>query len=368
MEENQIPNPGQQFNNVTGEPKKKKSMGPVKGIIVALILAIIVIAIGFLIRMLVQGDGDYFLPFKQMFGIEEEEGSTSKKKSKKTTNTVEEPEEEEEEGQKEDPLGGKYTLLSEATSGAKVEHYRISMDMGKMLKQMLKEIDTDDLEKIADKGSELSSGSSSGKSEQLISSITDSMGMVMMVLNQFSDVIDGEMYFDIYFEGNDLIQIVMGYEYDKLLTKLYSYMKQNSPDTLTEQGIKSADDLGKYLKDTLDTNFNEDAIYEMIADKEETKKQLDEYGISKKDITDAVDFVNEEGLFEVYINGTTKLKGLISLVLGTKDVKDGLKQVESQYGIKIDPDNIFSSLFKSLGDVDEIEELEDYGMSFVKIK
>lgn len=349
MEENQVPNPGQQFN-VTGQPKKKKSMGPVKGILIALVLAVIVIAIGFLIRMLVQGDGDYFLPFKQMFGIEEEEGSTSKKKSKKTKEVEEDEDEpeEEEEGQKTDPLGGKYTKLSSATSGDKVEHYRMSMDMGKTLKAMLEELD--------DAG--LSSSSSSA----------GSMQMVLMMLNQFGDIIDGEVYYDIYFEGNDLIQVVFGYDYKDLLDNLYKYMKQNAPDSLEEENIKSADDLGKYLKDVLGQSLTEDTIYEMIAKDDATKKQLEQFGLSKKDITDAIDIVNEEGLIEFYLTGTTKIKGMISLALGTKDVKDGLKEMESEYGIKIDEDNIFSSLLEAMEDMEEIEKLEDYGMTFVKIK
>jgi len=353
MEENQVPNPGQQFN-VTGEPKKKKGMGPVKGLIVAFILAIIVIAVGFLIRMLVQGDGDYFLPFKQMFGIEEEEGSTSKKKSKKTTNTVEEPEEDdddEEEGQKGDPLGGKYTKLSSAVSGDKVEHYRLSANVGEMLEKILKEVNTDEL--------------NFGDDESGMGSM---VSMMLAMLKQFADVVDGEVYYDVYFEGNDLIQIVIGYDYDKLVTKLYKYMKKESPEALQEMKITDEEGLKEYLCTTLNAYLTEDQIYEMMISDEKSKKSMEEIGLSKKDILDAIDLVNEEGLVELYITGTTKVKGIISLVLGTKDFKDSLKQFEDQYDIEIDEDDIFSSLFKSLQDSDDFEELEDYGVELIKIK
>ena len=38
MEENQVPNPEQQNNNVTGKQKTKKKMGPVKGLLLAILI------------------------------------------------------------------------------------------------------------------------------------------------------------------------------------------------------------------------------------------------------------------------------------------------------------------------------------------
>ena len=347
---NQVPNQGQQFNATNG-PSKKKGLGPVKGTLLALLLAIIVIAIGFLVRMLVQGDGDYLLPFKQMFGIEEEEGTSSKKKSKKEVEEPEEGPEEEEEGQKGDPLGGKYTLLSPATSGDKVEHYRMTMNMGKLLKVAMKEYDKMDLDLSNDQ-----------------TGIGSMAAMGVMLLQQMADVIDGEIYGDIYFEGNDLVQIVFGYDYEKLLTKLYDYMKKNSPETLTEEKITSADDLGKYVKEVLDENLTEEFIYNSMIQDKSSKEAMEQLGLREKDIKEAIDIVNEEGLFEFYITGTTKIKGIISLALSSKDFQESIKDAAKEYGIKIDEDDVFASFFEAAMDTDEFEDLEDYGMTFVKIK
>lgn len=364
MEENQVPNQepqqsqpqaGQQQYNNYGGPKKKKGLGPVKGTLLALCLAIIIIAIGLLIRMCIAGDGDYILPFKQMFGIEEEEGSSSEKKSKKTVveedEDEDENEDEDEDGQTGDPLGGKYTLLSSATSGAKVEHYKMSMDLGKIFKKVMDEIDTDDLD---------------------MSSSSDDFGSIMsmglMILDQFSDVIDGEIYCDIYFEGNDLIQFVFGYDYDKLLTNLYKYMKKNAPESLEEENITSVDDLRDYIKETLEENLTEDVICEMIMDSDDAKDMMDQIGLKEKDIKDAIDIVIDDGLIEFYVTGTTKLKGIISLALGTKEFKESISDFEDEYGVKIDEDDVFASMFEGLLNSEEFEELEDYGMTFVKIK
>ena len=66
MEENQNSNSDEFTFSEDG--KKKKGMGPLKGLLIALVMVFLIIVIGLLIRMVVAGDGDYFKPFKDMFG------------------------------------------------------------------------------------------------------------------------------------------------------------------------------------------------------------------------------------------------------------------------------------------------------------
>ena len=53
MEENEYQNP------MGGNGTKKKGMGPLKIVLIVLVVAVILCAVGLLIRMLVADDGDY---------------------------------------------------------------------------------------------------------------------------------------------------------------------------------------------------------------------------------------------------------------------------------------------------------------------
>ena len=114
----------------------------------------------------------------------------------------------------------------------------------------------------------------------------------------------------------------------------------------------------------LDENLDVDKLYDMIADSEETKEKLNEYGIKEKDIKEAIDFQIDTGILEVYINGTTKVKGLISMFLDSKEFENTLNQIKDGK-VDIDEDNVIESLIEVINGIDEISE---YGLEFVEIK
>ena len=128
MEENQVPNPEQQNNNVTGKQKTKKKMGPVKGLLLAILIVFLICVLGLLIRMVVAGDGDYFKPIKDIFGIEEKEDKKSSNSSKGGESSVK--------------SASRYALLSSDTEGENVKHYRLTLDMGDFFSKIMEEYST----------------------------------------------------------------------------------------------------------------------------------------------------------------------------------------------------------------------------------
>lgn len=356
-EESQKPNP-EQFN-VTGNAKKKKGLGPVKGLLLAILIIFLICVVGLLVRMVVEGDGDYFKPVKELFGMEEdEEETTSKKKDKRKSDKDEDDDEDEKEvketktskGSTSSKSASKYALLSDDTEDEDVKHYRMSFDMEEIMGTVMDEM------------SELDEDVSSyGNSE-----IGSMMGMAMMILPEVSDMIAGEVYFDVYFEGNDIIQIVVGYDYGELLENVYDYLKETVGDELKEEGIKSADDLAEMLVKQFDEYLDEDTICKEIMNSsdEDTLATLKELGIKEKDIKDAIDINNAKGVIEFYITGTTKLKGLMSMVLGNEDFLDGLKDMEDELKVKIDEDNVIESMLKA---INKSDECANYGIKFVEV-
>jgi len=352
----QTPKPEQV--NVSGNGKKKKGLGPVKGLLLAILIVFLICVIGLLVRMVVEGDGDYFKPVKDLFGIEEEE-EEEEGKSKKKKSRVEDDEDEDEKeiketknskGKTSSSTSSRYALLSDDTEDEDVKHYRMTFDMEEVMETVMDEMSELDEDDYDYGGSGLES----------------MMGMAMMLLPQVSDMIAGEVYFDIYFEGNDIVQIVVGYEYGELLENLYDYLKEAAGDELKEEGINSVDDLAEMLVEQFDEYFDEDTICKEIMESssEDTAAILSALGIKEKDLKDAIDINNAKGVIELYITGTTKLKGLMSMVLGNDEFLDGLKDMEEELKVKIDEDNVIESMLKA---VNKSDECATYGIKFTEV-
>ena len=391
MEENQVPNP-EQFN-VAGNGKKKKGMGPVKGLLVALLLVFLICVIGLLVRMVIAGDGDYFKPIKSIFGLEEEEESKSEKKAEVSSRR-------DSSGKTSFQSAGRYALLSDDVDGSKVKHYRLTIDMGEFFESMMEEMgslsseydyDDDDYyyddEDYSFDWDEYDSSSSDYLwddedyewdyddddyyyDDEPITSGMDElesiMGFAMMVLSEMADMIDGEMYFDVYFEGNEIIQVVVGYDYGPFLENLYNYMKEEDEDSLEEEGISSVDDLADMVVEQFDEILDKDALYDMLMDSsdEDLEASLKEMGIKEKDIKEAIDFNNDRGVIEFYINGTTKLKAILSMVLESEDFQSELEAMEEETGVKVDEDNIIESILEA---ANETESYSEFGLEFVEV-
>lgn len=385
MEENQAPNPNQ-FNIAgNGNVKKKKGMGPLKGLLLAILMVFLICVIGLLIRMVVVGDGDYFKPIKDIFGIEEDDKDEDdeekeSKVSKKTSS------EKKSSGNSKFQAIGKYALLSDDVDGKNVKHYRLTVDMGELFDLVMKELSTEsngydneyyssdndefdwnEYEDTLDEFNYLEDEYDESKnSSNEFNQFENMMGMAMMLMQEMADMIDGEMYFDIYFEGNEIVQIVIGYDYSKLLENLYDYMLDEAEDELEDEGINSVEDLADMIVEEFDAILDKDTLYDMIMDSsdEDIESQLKEFGIKEKDIKDAVDFNNDKGVIEIYINGTTKLKALISMGLESESFQEEIKAMEKETGVKIDEDNIIESILEA---ANESDEYSDFGFEFVEV-
>ena len=202
--------------------------------------------------------------------------------------------------------------------------------------------------------------------EELSTSVSDFMTSMIMMVQEMADMIDGEMYFDIYFEGNEIVQVVVGYDYGPFLDNLYSYVKDEAGDELEEEGIYSVDDLADMMVEQFDEILDKDTLYDMIIDSsdEDIEASLKEFGIKEKDIKDAIDFNNDRGLIEFYINGTTKLKALLSMVLESEDFQSELKAMEEETGVKVDEDNIIESILEA---ANKTEEYSEWELEFVEV-
>ena len=387
MEENENQNP-EQFNN-SGKPKKKKGLGFFKGLLLFLVIAVIICAVGLLIRMVVADDGDYLLPIRQLFGLEEENDDDDKEesKTKKTSKSAK--------NSSSLKSAQRYTLLSDDAEDSDVKHYRLTIDVKEFFELMMEELeDTDllssdydyedydydwddedydydwndedydfDLDDYDFEDYDYDWDEDYTGSDDLSSML----GLGMMLLEEMGDMIDGEMYFDIYFEGNEIVQVVIGYDYAKFLENLYDYMLEEDEESLEDEGIESLDDFADYLVEQFEEVLDEDAIYDMIMDSsdEDVEAALAELGIKEKDIKEAFDFYVDKGIMEVYINGTTKLKALLSMGLESESFRKELEEMEEETGVEVDEDNIIESIIEALN---SSEELEDYGMEFVEVK
>ena len=376
MEENQVPNPEQQNNNVTGKQKTKKKMGPVKGLLLAILIVFLICVLGLLIRMVVAGDGDYFKPIKDIFGIEEKEDKKSSNSSKGGESSVK--------------SASRYALLSSDTEGENVKHYRLTLDMGDFFSKIMEEYstindfsddndysynedededeedyyyDSDYSYSEDDYSADSSDDFYSDDTTSSISKFEDMMESAMFMMQMMGDMVDGEMYFDIYFEGNEIVQIVIGYDYAKLAKNIYDYTIEYDEESMEDEGIKSYDDFVEYMNEQISTMLDKDEICKAIMESmdEETKNKLSGMGIKEKDIKEAIDFNCDKGIFEMYINGTTKLKALVSMGLESDSFKEELVALEEGANVTIDEDNIIEAS-------NETDIYSEYGIEFIEVK
>ena len=395
MEENQKPNQspapeqGQEKFKIQQETQtKKKGLGPVKGLLLAIFIVLLICVLGLLIRMVVAGDNDYFKPIKDIFGIEakEEKEPKSSNPAKTTVTSLKSAE--------------RYTLLLSDVNDDNVKHYRLTIDMKEFFDKLMKELNNEDFPLLEDSYEENEQSfneddfifddeewdndeyifdeeyeDNNWEDEELpdldasmsnFGSLEDYLGLYMMLLGQMGEFIDGEMYFDVYFEGNELVQVVIGYDYAKFIEKLYDYTVTEDPSSLEEEGINSLEDFANYMNNEFATILDEDVLYGVVMENyEDAEKQLKELGIKEKDIKDAIDFNVDTGLIEVYLNGTTKLKALISMGLESEGFQEQLKEIEKETKMKIDEDNIIESILVASNDS---EEYEDFGFEFIQVK
>ena len=257
--------------------------------------------------MVVAGDGDYFKPIKDIFGIETEDEEESDKDKKDKVEISKKSSSD----KKSFKSGERYELLSDDVDGKDVKHYRLTIDMGEFFGLIMDELSTDSDYNYDEYNNEDYDLDWENYEEPELESM---LRMAMMLLGQMSDFIDGEMYFDVYFEGNEIVQIVIGYDYGKLLENLYEYMLDEAKDELDEEDINSVDDLASMVVAEFETILDEDALYDMIMDLSngEMEKGLSEFGIKEKDIKDAIDFNNDK-LSLLYIGKFTSIEGIFNV-------------------------------------------------------
>lgn len=357
MEENQnqeqIPN-SDEFN-FAGNGKKKKRMGPVKGLFLAIVIVLLICIIGLLVRMVMAGDGDFFKPIKDIFGIEGEE--TEKKKSPET---------------KEDDItpvvtSGRYTLLSDAVNEEGVKHYRLTVDMGDIMNYAMDELQTTN--SLYDQTANIEFNEDMYNTNPYSSEdLTNSIGSVMSMMQEIFKLVDGEMYLDVYFVENEIVQVVVGFDYYETAENLYDYIVDlDDEDTLEEmkhEGIESAEDFADYIQENLAEYLDEDALYDELMENEETAEGFKTLGLKEKDIKDAIDVVNQSGLVEFYINGTDKMSVVISAALNSEDFKEELATIEDEEDYEFDEDNLIESLLLYCNESDEYKDLD---LEFVEV-
>ena len=395
MEENQNSNSDEFTFSENG--KKKKGMGPLKGLLIALVMVFLIIVIGLLIRMVVAGDGDYFKPFKEIFGIEtedDEDNGTKEKTSDKASLSDT------------SFSSSRYLLLSDEVENENVKHYRMTIDVKDMVSKLMDQayntydlngnedsysdeydntLDNEDSYNTFDSEDSYSDNmlddessddyysnddvdSYSSDDESSISSEFENiMGTLSFMMGFLEDMIDGEIYFDVYFEGNEIVQVVLGYDYEKFIENYYESAldDEDAMSELEEEGIESVEDFKEYISSQFDQYLDKDYICDLIMDNEDTKKELDQLGIKEKDIKDAIDINNDAGLVEFYLNGTTKVKALISMALESSEFQQDLEDVEEENDFTFDEDNIIESFFEL---VNETEEYQEMGIEFVEVR
>ena len=150
-----------------------------------------------------------------------------------------------------------------------------------------------------------------------IQEYSSQLGMMLgMMGDQIKEIIDGEIYFDYYFEGNEIVQVVMGVDYGDLIEKLYDFILDEAGDEVVEdmksEGIESAKDLADYIVKNIEERFDEEELIDQMYDNEELKEGLSNYGLNKNNIEEAIDIRFDRGIFEFYLTGTTKINEIFS--------------------------------------------------------
>ena len=386
MEENQNSNSDEFTFSEDG--KKKKGMGPLKGLLIALVMVFLIIVIGLLIRMVVAGDGDYFKPFKDMFGIETEDDTNKTKDEESVSDKLP--------GSNQSVSSSRYLLLSDEVENENVKHYRMTIDVKDMVSKLMNQmyntydlnededsysdeydntLDSEDLysdNMLDDESSDdyysnddvdsypTDESSTSAKIENVLGTLSFMMGFL-------EDMIDGEIYADVYFEGNEIVQVVVGYDYEKFIENYYESAldDEDAMSELEEQGIESVEDFKEYISSQFDEYLDEDYLCEMLMKEEDVASSLGELGIKEKDIKDAIDINNDIGLIEIYLNGTSKVKALISMGLESTGFQDTIEEIEEENDFTFDEDNIIESFFELANDMEEYQEM---GIEFVEVK
>ena len=385
MEENQNSNSDEFTFSEDG--KKKKGMGPLKGLLIALVTVFLIIVIGLLIRMVVAGDGDYFKPFKDMFGIETEDDTNKTKDEESVSDKLP--------GSNQSVSSSRYLLLSDEVENENVKHYRMTIDVkdmvSKVMDQMYNTYDSNEDEDLysdeydntldnEDSYSDnwLDDESSDDYSNDDFDSyptdesstsaeIENVLGTLSFMMGFLEDMIDGEIYADVYFEGNEIVQVVVGYDYEKFIENYYESAldDEDAMSELEEQGIESVEDFKEYISSQFDEYLDEDYLCEMLMKEEDVASSLGELGIKEKDIKDAIDINNDIGLIEIYLNGTSKVKALISMGLESTGFQDTIEAIEEENDFTFDEDNIIESFFELANDMEEYQEM---GIEFVEVK
>lgn len=445
MEENENQNPVQSSDNFNfsdngGNGKKKKSMGPVKGLFVAIVIAVLIILLGLLIRMIIAGDNDYFKPIKDIFGIKDEEKTKAPNKVESITNNE----------SNNFISAERYSLLISDVDNKDVKHYRMTLNLKEFFQNLYDEMqdstnyndydsdyedDSQDEDSLFDKTMSLrmidedyddseddtyyddeddfyyddsddsyydddddfyyddendlsddeiysddrfrSSLDSEddygtdyidpeddmgGKIENFISQFSS---MMSMMGDQIEDLIGGEMYYDIYFEGNEIVQVVLGVDYGDVISNVYDYIIENSSDEEIEEmeneGVYSPEDLADYIVD----KFNEGFDMDEMLDDDSVKENLSEYDLTKQDIKSALNIHLDRGIAEIYLTGTGKVNELLNEYFDSYEFKQNFIDVDTGENIiDIDEDNIIEDLINYSN---ENEENQNYGMEFVEI-
>lgn len=389
------------------EPPKKKKAGAGKVILITLVIVLCILFIGLLIRMLIAGDNDYFKPVKEMFGIEEPE----EKKSSKVAKGEEDDEDDDEESSIN--AAKRYTLLSEETKEDGVTHYRMTIDTAKFLSKTLDyyKQSVDETNKILEKSKEAAerakSATENNVSSNYSSNTSDDEGEVedetAEIFEKLNDAIKGDLgetYIDIYFDGNDFIQAVIGSDYGKSIEKIWKYVSENKDEvseyldeyysyiddstySLTDEeeemltafkdaveDFMEAEDANEAANSLLKLSkkyMTKETIYDMIFANDEDEI-MEETGFTEKDIKAAFDIVNAKGLTEIYINGTSKIQDEIDKLIDDDDFEDQLEELEDEENISLDKDNLFESGIKALNKVFRSEEyIKDFNLQFKKI-
>lgn len=425
MEENENQNPVQSSDNFNfsdngGNGKKKKSMGPVKGLFVAIIIAVLIILLGLLIRMIIAGDNDYLKPIKDIFGIEDEEKTKAPNKVESITNNE----------SNNFISAERYSLLISDVEDKDVKHYRMTLDLEDLFQNLYDEIqdsanyndydsdyedDNQDEDSLFDKTmslrmtnededdtyfddsddsyyddendlsddeiysddrfrSSLDSEDDYGTDyidpeDDIGNTIENFMSqfgtMMTMMGDQIKDLVGGEIYFDIYFEGNEIVQVVLGVDYGDIISNVYDYIIENSSDEEIEEmeneGVYSPEDLADYIVDKFNEGFDMD---EMLSD-DSVKENLSEYNLTKQDIKSALNIYLDRGIAEIYLTGTGKVNEMLKEYFDSYEFKQNFIDIDTGENIiDIDEDNIIEDLINYSN---ENEDNQNYGVEFVEI-
>ena len=471
MEVNGNQGPVQPSNNFSyyndeKKGKKKKGMGPIKGIFIAIVIVLIICILGLLIRMVIAGDGDYFKPIKTIFGIEEE----NKKEKRKSSNSVVE------EDIVSEPSSGfseRYSLLSSDVEDDDVKHYRMTLDLSDMMDTLFDSMSAaqsgfgnsssssssifdddedsdynyfdndydsdylddedsdsdyydDDTNYFDDEDSDydndtnyftqttdlnfsdsifggennyftnddedtdtdLSSddiysdnrfrsnfdvgdngtATTDDSLESKVSDYASAFGLLMAQMgDQIKDIVSGEIYVDIYFKGNEIIQVICGVDYSELVQNLYDYVVDNADEDALEEmeneDIESAEDYADYILREINKSFDMEDVYDQMFEDETVEESLLEKGITRKNIEDAMDIHFDRGIAEFYFTGSSKINKLFKEYFESDEFKEELDELSND-GVEIDEDNIIEDMLNYSNDQ---EENQEYGMEFVEI-